>query len=109
MLPKDNRLQKGYYPVLKYGKKLKTKFFIVFYKENGLPSSRFGIITTKKLGNAVVRNRTKRMIKSIIRQHLAKIHQGKDIVIIPSYFVGSWKEVVYEAAESDLFNVLTTI
>ena len=47
---------------------------------NGLPVSRWGIVTGKKLGKAVIRNRVKRRLREILRQ--ARLIPGRDIVIM---------------------------
>ncbi len=45
--------------------------------------SRFGIITTKKLGHAVVRTLLRRRFREILRQHAEPLAQGHYVVIIP--------------------------
>lgn len=45
--------------------------------------SRFGIITTKKLGHAVVRNRLRRRVREILRAHGDCLATGRYVVIIP--------------------------
>jgi ribonuclease P protein component len=47
---------------------------------NGLPVSRCGFSVSKKIGNAIVRNRVKRLLREITR--LASIEPGWDIVFI---------------------------
>jgi len=43
---------------------------------------RFGLVTTKRLGSAVVRNRIRRQCREIIRKHLSNITPGIWMVII---------------------------
>lgn len=50
--------------------------------EGTSPSSRVGIITTKKVGCAVVRNMMRRRVREIIRSHAEPLSQGFYIVII---------------------------
>jgi ribonuclease P protein component len=47
---------------------------------NGLERNRFGFLVSKKVGKAVVRNRTKRRLKEIMRRRA--LSQGWDIVLI---------------------------
>ena len=42
----------------------------------------FGLITGGKLGNAVVRNRIRRLLREIVRAHRAEIAPGWQMVII---------------------------
>jgi ribonuclease P protein component len=46
---------------------------------NGLEHNRFGFVTSKKVGKAVVRNRTRRRLQESLR--LAAIEPGWDIVL----------------------------
>ena len=45
---------------------------------------RVGIITSRKVGTAVVRNRVRRRLREIVRQHQPQIRSGVWIVIIGS-------------------------
>jgi ribonuclease P protein component len=47
----------------------------------GRPISRLGIAATRKLGDAVVRNRAKRLVREVFRK--ANVPGGLDIVVIP--------------------------
>ena len=42
--------------------------------------TRLGITVTRKVGNAVVRNRIKRLVREVFRQHRARLPPGLDIV-----------------------------
>jgi len=46
------------------------------------PDSRLGIVATKKLGGAVVRNRAKRLIREMFRTYVGP-ERALDLVIIP--------------------------
>lgn len=45
------------------------------------PSLRLGIATSRKVGNAVVRNRIRRRLKSIARELAPQVHPGAEILI----------------------------
>ena len=44
------------------------------------PPTRLGITVTRKVGNAVVRNRIKRLVREVFRQHRERLPTGLDIV-----------------------------
>lgn len=52
--------------IIKNNKPYKYKDYIIFTERNSENNYRFGISVGKKIGNAVVRNKTKRRIKAII-------------------------------------------
>ncbi len=52
----------------------------------------FGLITTKKLGIAVIRNRIRRRLREIVREHQTQLLDGLHLVII-----ARWR-----AADADL-------
>jgi ribonuclease P protein component len=57
-------------------------FCTVFLLPNGLDRKRLGIIASKKIGNAVVRNLAKRKIREVFRHIKGQIEPAMDIVIV---------------------------
>ena len=53
----------------------------VFLLRTGSPVSRLGVAATRKLGDAVVRNRAKRISRELFRKHKPK--PGLDVVLVP--------------------------
>jgi ribonuclease P protein component len=49
---------------------------------NDLPHNRYGFITTRKLGNAVARNRAKRRLREAARFWHPRLTPGHDVVFI---------------------------
>lgn len=49
---------------------------------NGLDHNRYGFVTSKSLGNAVVRNRVRRLLREAVRQSHPRIISGLDIVLV---------------------------
>jgi len=57
-------------------------FCTVFFLPNGLDRKRLGIIASKKIGNAVLRNLAKRKIREVFRRIKDRIEPAMDIVIV---------------------------
>ena len=68
--------------IIKTGKKYKNKYFIIYNKDNNLCKHRFCVCVSKKLGNAVTRNKNKRQVKDIIDKSKIVFSNNKDYVII---------------------------
>lgn len=51
--------------------------------KNGTPRCRLGLSISRRVGNAVVRNRWKRLIREAFRHQQAKLPPGLDIVVRP--------------------------
>ena len=49
---------------------------------NGLPYNRTGFLASKKVGNSVVRNRAKRLMKESYRNIEGSLPEGYDFIII---------------------------
>lgn len=64
----------------------------------GTAESRFGIITTRKLGHAVTRNLLRRRVREILRAHGEPLSTGRYVVIIPRIHAAT---ASYEQLERD--------
>jgi ribonuclease P protein component len=53
----------------------------IFLVENGGQPPRFGVAATRRIGNAVARNRAKRLAREVFRRH--RPTAGLDVVIVP--------------------------
>lgn len=63
------------------GQKLHSQSFVLFRRENNLGHHRLGITVSRKIGNAVVRNRIKRLFREIFRKSSANIPHHFDFVL----------------------------
>ena len=69
--------------VKREGKRITTRFFNVVSCRSGLGNTRIGIVVGRRLGNAVVRNRGKRIFRELVRHTYQCLVKGHDIVIFP--------------------------
>ncbi len=58
-------------------------FLLVFAARNDLGLTRFGLSVSKRHGNAVCRNRLKRLMREAFRLSQKKLPEGLDLVLIP--------------------------
>ena len=83
--PKEKKLLKAreFRRVLDSGKKFILPEMVVFSEKNSLNSNRMGLIVTKKIGNAVVRNKIKRHLREVFRQNNPSPNEERlDLVFI---------------------------
>jgi len=81
-LKNERLLKRGEFVNLnRSGKRFHSRHFVVIIKKNGLGITRLGVTVTKKTGNAVRRNRIKRLIREYFRLHKARFPQGCDVVV----------------------------
>ncbi len=66
--------------------RFKTPLFMFFAEPNGLDFSRYGIIITKKSGNAIKRNKIRRWIKNSLHQNIDKESSLDYIIIVNKFY-----------------------
>lgn len=64
------------------GNKRVGKWCVLFARANGLEFSRLGVTATRKIGNAVRRNRAKRLVREAFRQIQDMLPPGLDLVVV---------------------------
>lgn len=64
------------------GRTYRQSSLVFSYTPNGLPHNRYGFITSKRLGNAVTRNRVRRLLREAVRLLHPSLIQGYDVVLI---------------------------
>lgn len=69
--------------VYRHGKSFANHQFVVYwFSKKEVERFRVGVSVSKKVGNAVVRNRMRRLVKEIVRHHEPEIAGGLDMVFI---------------------------
>jgi len=97
LLPRKDRIRKGKeIKAVIRSKKRSNPLFDIYIKKNEGEHARFGVITTKILGKANIRNKVKRRIIEAIRKAGKETKEKRDIIIIP-------KKMILEAGFENLF------
>ena len=76
------KLKKDFSCVFKQGEKFKLKFYACAFLENELGFDRIGIVTGKKIGNAIKRNYEKRLLREFFRNENQGSNNGFDMIFI---------------------------
>ena len=65
-----------------HGRSWHNRWLVLIKRANDRPESRFAFSVSRRLGSAVVRNRTRRVIRECIRRRLPLIATGWDVLLI---------------------------
>ena len=76
------RCPRAYQRVFEQGEKLVGSLFILYVLPTSEPYSRLGLAVSKRIGNAVVRNRIKRSLRETFRRHKACLLSSCDLVCV---------------------------
>lgn len=89
------------------GRKSFGYYSLIFFKRNDDNLKRCGFVVSKKTGNAVCRNRLKRLFREYYRQKKEYIKDGYDIIFVAKKTAGEkYKELKFEDIRKDLDKVL---
>jgi ribonuclease P protein component len=64
------------------GRAYQGRYLLISVLPNGLSHNRYGFITSKQLGNAVTRNRVRRLCREVVRLLHPQLQVGYDIVLV---------------------------
>lgn len=92
------RKRKDFSHIYRKGSRYRGRGFILIYLSNNLHFSRMAVVASKKVGNAVVRNRIKRRFRALYRTNKNLLKGPTDLVIITEKHIGtiSWNDVQEE-------------
>jgi len=88
---KDDRIRKkrDYLTVYQQGARCHSKHFTLVAYRNPSGARRLGITVGKKVGNAVKRNRIKRLLREFFRLHKQQFSPAQDFVIVAKWTQGA--------------------
>ena len=78
------RKQKDFFVLYKKGKRYRGKYFTLIHFPNNLEFCRFAVVASKKVGNAVRRNKIKRRMRTLFRRNKNSIIIPMDLIVIAS-------------------------
>ena len=98
---------KDFDKIIHNGKYLRNNHYIIYHLKNDYKNYRFGISVGKKISNkAVVRNKLKRRLKSIVDNHKNLYQNNKDYIIIMKR---SCLETSYQELENSFIDIFNKI
>jgi len=85
------RKRKSYLNSYQRGTRVHSNNFTVILSPNPSGEKRFGVTVSKKVGNAVKRNRIKRLLKEFFRLNKDGLPDSRDMVVVAKKDVSSLK------------------
>ncbi|MGE5220881.1 MAG: ribonuclease P protein component [Omnitrophica WOR_2 bacterium] len=84
-----------YQRVRRKGKSYAHPLIVLIVLPNELEKSRFAVSAGRSVGNAVQRNRAKRLLRESLRPHIPDITSGRDILLLARHAIleASFQEI----------------
>jgi len=78
------RKRKDFLVLYKKGYRYKSRYFTLIGLSNALTHSRVGVVASRKVGNAVARNRAKRRLRELFRRNKDLLRLPVDLLLVAS-------------------------
>ena len=86
------RKQSDFSRVYKQGKSRGSRFAVILYRRNGLKYTRTAFVASKKVGNSVQRNRSRRLMRAAYRAVEPNVKSGYDIIFVARAAINGCRE-----------------
>jgi ribonuclease P protein component len=83
---------------MKSGRCFRDPVVRIHYRESGRELSRLGLVVSRRVGNAVTRNRIKRLFRELFRKAKARFDPSLDVVVVPDSRAGPQDRDTYARA-----------
>lgn len=104
--PKAARIRRRaeFLAIQRQGRRRHTPHLVVIRRPANGPIARLGVTVSSRVGNAVARNRVKRLIRELFRQRRAEFVPPEDVVVIakPGADTLTYAQVATEFAQAVL-------
>jgi len=84
MLSKNYRMKKNsqFDYIFKNGKTLKNKQILIFYSKSKSTKPKMGVVVSKKIGNSVIRNKIKRLLRESVRINILHFNKTYNYIFV---------------------------
>ena len=96
---------KDFHRLYNKGKSQISPVLVTYILKNRNDNLRYGITTGKKIGNAVKRNRARRVIRAAFKECAPHLKSGYDIVFVAIYPIKAVAKVLDRQGICSLFSV----
>lgn len=76
------RNQTDFNRIYQKGRSKVSRFVVIIYRNNGRPYSRTAFVASKKVGNSVERNRSRRVMREAVRLLGRELAPGYDVIFV---------------------------
>lgn len=88
-----------------HAKKIFTKYVLIFHTKT--KEQKFGFVTSKKVGNAVKRNRLRRIFREVVHKNIEKFDKNSSYIIIAKKTcLEDYENIKYEDIKKDILRGL---
>lgn len=103
-IKKNEEFQKIY----QEGKKIYGHYCLLFVtQKTSFSNNKYGFVASKKIGNAVCRNRLKRIFREIVKNHTELFPKNSDFIFVAKKTAGEKiKTLQYQEVEKDVLRIL---
>lgn len=110
-LPKKKRLADNnqFKAILSDGCSARDELLVLYMKKNDCGYPRLGVSVGKVHGNAVVRNRLKRLLREVFRQSQDRIPEGFDYLLLISHKKRKENQPTFEQLKKSFLSLVERI